>query len=76
LFYLNNPVYCVEPILELTEYFNKLRYELLWGYQMPYAITGYHNLHPSSAIKRMNSTSKFDALGMYQQLRNRHKKSS
>ena len=37
-------------MLELTEYFVKLRYDLLWGYHMPYAITGYLNLHPRSSL--------------------------
>ena len=76
LFYLDNPKYAVEPVLELTEHFVKLRFELLWGYQMPYAITGYYNLHPRTGIDRMNTEDKFDAIGMYEKLRGRIRKSS
>jgi 4-hydroxy 2-oxovalerate aldolase len=71
LFYLNNPKHSLEEILELTEYFVKLRFDLLWGYHLPYAITGFMNLHPRSAIERMNTDKRFEALELYQKLRNR-----
>ena len=71
LFYLNNPKHSLEPILELTEYFVKLRYELLWGYHMPYAITGYLNLHPRSAIEQMASDNRAEVVELYQKLASR-----
>ena len=71
LFYLNNPKHSVEEVIELTEYFVKLRFDLLWGYHMPYAITGFLNLHPRSAIEQMNSDKRFQALELYQKLLSR-----
>ena len=71
LFYLNNPKHSVEEVLELTEFFDELRFDLLWGYHMPYAITGFLNLHPRSAIEKMNSPERFKALELYQQLLSR-----
>ena len=71
LFYLNNPKHSIEPVLELTEYFVKLRYDLLWGYHMPYAITGYLNLHPRSAIEQMASENRAEVVDLYQKLASR-----
>jgi 4-hydroxy 2-oxovalerate aldolase len=71
LFYLNNPKHSVEEVIELTEYFVKLRFDLLWGYHMPYAITGFLNLHPRSAIEQMSSDKRFQALELYQKLLSR-----
>ena len=70
LFYLNNPKHSIEPI-ELTEYFVKLRYDLLWGYHMPYAITGYLNLHPRSAIEQITSENRAEVVELYQKLASR-----
>ena len=50
LFYLDNPKYDPRPILDLVEEFAQLRYKLLWGYHLPYAISGFFNIHPRSAI--------------------------
>lgn len=71
LFYLNNPKHSIEPILELTEHFVKLRYDLLWGYHMPYAITGYLNLHPRSAIEQMAGENRAEVVELYQKLASR-----
>ena len=71
LFYLNNPSHQVEPILELTEHFVNLRYDLLWGYHMPYAITGYLNLHPKPAMDQMNSKDRAKVTELYQKLASR-----
>ena len=71
LFYLNNPKHSMEEIIELTEYFVQLRFDLLWGYHMPYAITGFLNLHPRSAIERMESDRRFQALDLYKNLLSR-----
>ena len=73
LFYLNNPNHTIEPILELTEYFVKLRYDLLWGYHMPYAITGYLNLHPRAAIEQMASENRAEVVELYHRLASRLK---
>lgn len=55
LFYLESPKFEVEPILSLAEQFADRRDELRWGYQLPYAVTGYYNLHPKVGIERVAS---------------------
>lgn len=48
--FLKNPRYDVRPVLDLImTYFEALRDELRWGYEMPYAITGLLNKHPRAA---------------------------
>jgi len=53
LMYLDDPKHDVAPILDLMEDYSALRDHLRWGYQAPYAITGWQNQHPRAAIKRM-----------------------
>ena len=71
LFYLDNPRYDVAPILELIEDFAELREELRWGYQLPYAITGYYNVHPRSGIERMSRDDRYRVRPMYEGLAGR-----
>jgi len=71
LFYLENPKYDVRPILEMIEYFGELRQELRWGYHLPYAITGFFNIHPRSGIDRMDSEDRYKVLDMYAKLTRR-----
>ena len=52
LFYLDNPRYDARPILDLVEEFASMRNELLWGYHLPYAISGFFNIHPRTAMDR------------------------
>lgn len=66
LFYLDNPRYDVAPVLDLIEDFAQLREELRWGYQLPYAITGYYNMHPRSGIERMNTDARYAVREMYE----------
>ncbi len=54
LMYLDDPTHDPVPILELIEEYSALRDHLRWGYQPPYAITGWLNQHPRAAIRRMN----------------------
>lgn len=54
LMYLDASKYDVEPILELGDDYARLREELQWGYHVPYAITGWLNAHPRSAIAQMS----------------------
>lgn len=52
--FLKNPKFDIRPILDLIEkYFIKLKEELRWGYEMPYAITGMLNKHPRAAMAFM-----------------------
>ncbi|HHO50335.1 MAG TPA: nucleoid-structuring protein H-NS [Deltaproteobacteria bacterium] len=57
LMYLDAPRFDVEPVLELADAFTALRAELRWGYEVPYAITGWLNHHPRSAIERVRAAS-------------------
>ena len=71
LFYLDNPRYDVAPILDLVETFAQLNEELRWGYQLPYAITGYHNVHPRSGMDKMNRDDRYQVRGMHEALAGR-----
>ncbi|MCP4642391.1 MAG: nucleoid-structuring protein H-NS [bacterium] len=52
--FLKKPGYDVRPILDLIgKYFEKLRQELRWGYEVPYVITGMLNKHPRAAMAFM-----------------------
>lgn len=71
LFYLDNPRYDVAPVLELVEEFAGLKEHLRWGYHLPYAITGYYNLHPRQAIDKMGRDDRYRVRGMYEALAGR-----
>jgi len=66
LFYLDNPKYDPRPILDLVEEFAQLRYKLLWGYHLPYAISGFFNIHPRSAIERMSRPDRYQVREMFE----------
>lgn len=66
LFYLDNPRYDVRPILELVDEYATLRDDLRWGYHLPYAITGYYNVHPRAGIQRMAREDRYDCREMYE----------
>lgn len=52
--FLKNPKYDVRPVFDLIEkHFIKLKQELRWGYEIPYAITGMLNKHPRAAMAFM-----------------------
>jgi 4-hydroxy 2-oxovalerate aldolase len=71
LFYLDNPRYDVAPVLELVDEYAGLRDELRFGYHLPYAITGYYNVHPRAGIERMRRPDRYDCRGMYESLAGR-----
>jgi 4-hydroxy 2-oxovalerate aldolase len=71
LFYLDNPKYDPAPVLELVETFVHMRDELRWGYHLPYAITGYFNLHPREGIERMASEDRYKVQDMWERYHNR-----
>lgn len=68
LFYLDNPKYDVRPILDLVEEFASMRDELRWGYHLPYAISGFFNVHPKNAMKRMATADRYQVREMFQSL--------
>jgi len=50
--FLHNPKYNLRPILECVQRsIEPLRAKLLWGYDLPYLLTGMLNQHPRTAIK-------------------------
>lgn len=50
--FLKNPKYNIYPVLKFVEnYMEKLKADgVVWGYDIPYLLTGRLNLHPSAAI--------------------------
>ncbi len=56
LMYLDDPRHDVRPILELIDAFHGMQRDLRWGYQVPYAVTGWLNLHPRPAIERVRQS--------------------
>ena len=58
-------------LLDLIKDFAVLREDLKWGYQLPYAITGYYNLHPRAGIERMRSEHPHEVLDLYERFANR-----
>lgn len=71
LFYLDNPRYDVRPVLELVDEYAGMRDELRWGYHLPYAITGYFNVHPRAGIERMSRSERYECRDMYEKLSQR-----
>ncbi|MCU0785985.1 MAG: aldolase catalytic domain-containing protein [Verrucomicrobia bacterium] len=50
--FLHNPKYDLRPVLECEQnYIEPMRSKLLWGYDLPYLLTGMLNQHPRAAIK-------------------------
>jgi len=50
--FLHNPKYDLRPLLDCVQsHIEPLRAELLWGYDLPYLLTGLLNQHPRAAIK-------------------------
>jgi len=72
LFYLDNPRYDVAPVLEMVESFAGMRDSLRWGYHLPYAITGYYNVHPRAGIDRMSTDERYQVREMFEALAGRH----
>jgi len=50
--FLHNPKYHLRPVLEcIQEHIEPMREKLLWGFDIPYMITGLLNRHPRAAIE-------------------------
>ena len=50
--FLHNPKYHLRPVLEcIQEHIEPMRQKLLWGFDIPYMITGLLNRHPRAAIE-------------------------
>ena len=50
--FLHNPKYDLRPVLDCVQnHIEPMRAKLLWGYDLPYLLTGLLNQHPRTAIK-------------------------
>lgn len=69
LAFLHNPKFELRPVLDCVQnHIEPLRAKLLWGYDLPYLLTGMLNQHPRTAIKFKEAElqgTKGDILGFY-----------
>ncbi len=67
--FLHNPKYNLRPVLECVQnIIEPLRSKLLWGYDLPYLLTGFLNQHPRTAIRFKEAElkgQKGDIVGFY-----------
>lgn len=64
--FLHNPKYDLKPILHcVQQHVEPLRKTLLWGFDLPYMLTGLLNQHPRSAIRYNAAGGKGDILEVY-----------
>ena len=64
--FLHNPKFRLRPILRcIQEHVEPLREKLLWGFDIPYMITGLLNQHPRSAIRFNNTESRGDVIKFF-----------
>ena len=57
--FLHNPKYDLRPILDCVQNrIEPLREKLMWGYDLPYLLTGFLNQHPRAAIKFKDAAAK------------------
>ncbi|MEK7685832.1 MAG: aldolase catalytic domain-containing protein [Verrucomicrobiota bacterium] len=64
--FLHNPKYNLRPVLQcVQEHIEPLREKLLWGFDLPYMMTGLLNQHPRAAIKFKATEKKGDIVKFY-----------
>lgn len=64
--FLHNPKFQLRPILQcIQHHVEPLRSKLLWGYDIPYMITGQLNQHPRAAIKFNASEDRGDIIKFF-----------
>jgi 4-hydroxy 2-oxovalerate aldolase len=67
--FLHNPKYNLLPVLRcVQDTIEPLRSKLMWGFDLPYMLTGFLNQHPRSAIKFNESKTKGDIVDFYNQI--------
>jgi 4-hydroxy 2-oxovalerate aldolase len=68
--FLKNPKFNIEPILKVIgDYMIPMTKEYEWGYLIPYAITGFMNQHPRSAIAVRKTEDKDKYVEFYNNIR-------
>jgi 4-hydroxy 2-oxovalerate aldolase len=64
--FLHNPKYNLLPILRCVQNtVEPMRAKLLWGFDLPYMLTGFLNEHPRAAIKFKGAPTKGDIVDFY-----------
>jgi 4-hydroxy 2-oxovalerate aldolase len=64
--FLHNPKYNLRPVLRCVQnVIEPLRSKLLWGFDLPYMLTGFLNEHPRAAIKFNAAKAKGDIVEFY-----------
>jgi 4-hydroxy 2-oxovalerate aldolase len=64
--FLHNPKYRLRPALEcIRDYIEPMREKLMWGFDIPYMITGLLNQHPRAAMKFNATESKGDIVKFF-----------
>jgi 4-hydroxy 2-oxovalerate aldolase len=68
--FLHNPKYRLRPILScVQDHVEPLRKKLLWGFDLPYMITGQLNQHPRAAMKFKANGGTGDIIEFYDSVR-------
>ena len=66
LAFLKNPKYKLTPLFKvIQEHLLPMQKDLIWGYHVPYLVTGMMNEHPRLAMKWMDSENRFDYVKFY-----------
>jgi 4-hydroxy 2-oxovalerate aldolase len=64
--FLHNPKYRLRPVLKcIQDHIEPMREKLMWGFDLPYMLTGLLNQHPRAAIKYKASNEKGDIARFY-----------
>lgn len=64
--FLHNPKYDLRPILRCVQAsIEPLRSKLMWGFDLPYMLTGFLNAHPRAAIKHNSLDPKGDIVEFF-----------
>ena len=67
--FLHNPKYHLRPILQcIQDSIEPMRESLMWGYNIPYMITGQMNQHPRAAIEHCASDDGDDVVKFYDEI--------
>ena len=67
--FLHNPKYNLLPVLRcVQDTIEPLRSKLMWGFDLPYMLTGFLNEHPRAAIKFKEAKAKGDIADFYNEI--------
>lgn len=67
--FLHNPKFRLRPLLECIQYeVEPMRAELMWGFDIPYMITGLMNQHPRSGMRFNSAAERGDMAKFYDEM--------